>query len=319
MFWVFDRTVGVLALTAAMFTAAWIQRHNELTALMAAGISRVRVIVPVISAVGVVVVAAVLNRELVIPQLRDELAKRPQDLAGDAAKELKLQYDEPTGILVRGKAAFPGENRIEKPNLLLPWSQESYARQIVAREAHYKSAEGGRPAGYLLDGVTQPKELSRQPSLTIQDRRVLITPLDAPDWLQKDQCFFVTDVTPEQLISNAAVREFSSVVQLIQGLRAGGTGYAADTRVTVHARLLQPLLDMTLLLLGLPLVLGHGSRNVFVAMGLCGVTVTLFSGLTIGMRYLGANAHFISPVLAAWAPLLIFAPLAVEMAYTLKK
>src|SRR5512136_2424643 len=38
MFWVFDRTVGVLALTAAMFTATWIQRHNELTALMAAGI-----------------------------------------------------------------------------------------------------------------------------------------------------------------------------------------------------------------------------------------------------------------------------------------
>jgi len=31
----FDRTGGLLALVSAMFTVAWIQRHNEMTALMA--------------------------------------------------------------------------------------------------------------------------------------------------------------------------------------------------------------------------------------------------------------------------------------------
>ena len=36
----FDQTAGLLALVASMFTITWIQRHNELTALMAAGIAR---------------------------------------------------------------------------------------------------------------------------------------------------------------------------------------------------------------------------------------------------------------------------------------
>ena len=68
----FDRTAGLFALVAAMFTVSWIQRHNEMTALMAAGISRVRVVKPVIIAAVVVAVFAAANRELVIPRLRDE-------------------------------------------------------------------------------------------------------------------------------------------------------------------------------------------------------------------------------------------------------
>ena len=44
----FDRTAGLLTLVSAMFTVTWIQRHNEMTALMAAGISRIRVVKPVI-------------------------------------------------------------------------------------------------------------------------------------------------------------------------------------------------------------------------------------------------------------------------------
>ena len=57
----FDLTVGFVNLTAAMFTLTWIQRHNELVALMAAGVSRVRVVVPVVVAVVVVVVVVVVD------------------------------------------------------------------------------------------------------------------------------------------------------------------------------------------------------------------------------------------------------------------
>ena len=44
----FDRTSGILTLIAAMFTVTWIQRHQELTALEAAGLSKGRIIKPVI-------------------------------------------------------------------------------------------------------------------------------------------------------------------------------------------------------------------------------------------------------------------------------
>ena len=44
----FDRMSGVLTLIAVMFTVTWIQRHQEMTALLAAGISRRRVLRPVL-------------------------------------------------------------------------------------------------------------------------------------------------------------------------------------------------------------------------------------------------------------------------------
>ena len=46
----FDRFSSLLVLMSAMFTMAWIQRHHEMTALMSAGISRIRVVAPVLAA-----------------------------------------------------------------------------------------------------------------------------------------------------------------------------------------------------------------------------------------------------------------------------
>ena len=58
----FDRTSGVLTLIAVMFTITWIQRHNEMTALLAAGVSRTRVLRPVLIAAVCVSLAASANR-----------------------------------------------------------------------------------------------------------------------------------------------------------------------------------------------------------------------------------------------------------------
>ena len=55
----FDRISAVLAMVSAMFTITWIQRHNELTALMAAGVSRIRTATPVMAAAVVVTFVAV--------------------------------------------------------------------------------------------------------------------------------------------------------------------------------------------------------------------------------------------------------------------
>ena len=73
----FDRISALLVLMSAMFTMAWIQRHHEMTALMAAGISRIRVVAPVLAASVAIILLAVINREIVIPKLKDQLAMRP--------------------------------------------------------------------------------------------------------------------------------------------------------------------------------------------------------------------------------------------------
>jgi len=266
----------------------------------------------------VIVLVGVANRELVVPQLRNELTLKPKELAGNAPREVVPQYDERTSVHLRGRAAYADRQRIEKPVFRLPPTLDWYARQVAGREAFYKPPQAGRPGGYLVDGVEQPKDLHLQSSLVAGDRPVILTPRDAPDWLRPDQCFLVSDVTFEQLTNNQDWRELSSTAQLIRALRNRSPDFGGKLRVAIHARLIQPLLDMTLLFLGLPLVLAWGTRNVFFAMFLCGLLVLAFVAVVIGFQQLG-SISMMSPALAAWAPLMLFAPLAVEMAQSMKK
>lgn len=310
--WFFDKFAGLLTLIAAMFTVTWIQRHNEMTALMSAGVSRVRVVAPVIGAAVAIAILAAANRELVIPRFREQLTRRPKDLVGEVAQKLHSQNDNRTGILFRGEATFADRKRIEKPDFLLPASLSDYGRLLVAENAFYKPPEKDRPGGYLFDKVEKPKHLDTQPSLALDGEPVLITPRDAPDWLRPDQCFVVSDVRFEQLTNAEAWRQYSSTPDLIAGLHNPSLGYRAEARVAVHSRLVQPFLDVTLLFLGLPLVLRRGDRNVFIAIGIAAVVVAVFMLVVMASHYLG-SASSLSPAFAAWAPLMLFVPVAVGM------
>lgn len=314
----FDRTAALLALVAAMFTVTWIQRHNEMIALMAAGISRARVVVPVIVAAIVIALLAAANRELVLPRLAKELSRKPTDMLGDVAHPLHQQCDHHSGIWINGKQTFADRQRIEKPSFDLPQTLDQYGSQLTAENAFYRPPEGKHPGGYLLEGVTKPKGIATRASLSVDGEPILITPHDEPEWLEPDQCFVVSDLNFAQLTGGRAFRDFGSTAQLISGLRNRSLDLGADLRVAIHSRIVAPFLDITLLFLGLPLVVSRESRNVFAAVGLCGLVVTIFLLVAAASQQLGAN-YMLSPALAAWMPLLIFVPLAVWMAESIRE
>lgn len=303
----FDRTSGILTLIAAMFTVTWIQRHNELTALEAAGLSKGRIIKPVIIAVAMISLLAALNRELVIPRIRGNLSHNAQNLNGKNAQTLEFSYDNATNILLRGAETIAEEQCIVKPDFILPPELAVYSKRIAADRAYYRSAFGDKPAGYLFDQLEQPKNLDHQPSVEQDGKRVILTPRDTP-WLKSQQCFVVSGVSFEQLEGGSTWQRYSSLSELISGLRNPSLGFSEDVRVAIHSRLVQPLLDVTLLFLGLPLVLSCKNRNMFLAIGLSVILVVWFMGLTMACQYLGSNYYLVSPALAAWLPLMIFVP-----------
>ncbi len=313
----FDRTSGVLALVAAMFTVTWIQRHHEMTALMAAGIPRLRVMRPVIVAAILVSVVAAANRELVIPQIRQHLALDSKNLGGERESIMQSRFDSQTDVLIGGDKIVIDGRRIIGPNFVMPTGLDTYGQQLQAREAQYVEPTAGRPGGYLLSGVTGPELLLSQPSLKLGDALVVVTPPDA-DWLQPDQVFVVSGVSFEFLAAGATWRDFASTGELVRELRSPSTDLGADVRVAVHYRLLQPFLDTTLLMLGLPLVVSRDNRNPFIAIGLCLGVVTVFMIVMLGCRSLGGSG-WMQPTLAAWLPLIIFAPLAVLMSEPLRR
>ena len=314
----FDRTAALLSLVAAMFTITWIQRHNEMIALMAAGISRARVVVPVILAAIAIALLAAANRELILPRLANELSRKPTDMLGDVGRPLQQQCDYHSGILIGGKRTFSDRQRIEKPSFDLPRALDQYGSQLKAENAFYRPPDGERPGGYLLEGITQPKDFATQASLSLGGEPVLITSRDEPEWIKPDQCFVVSDLNFAQLTGGRGFREFGSTAQLIAGLRNRSLDLGADLRVAIHSRMVAPFLDITLLFLGLPLVVSRESRNVFAAIGLCGLVVTIFLLVAAASQQLGAN-YLLNPALAAWIPLLLFVPIAVWMAESIRE
>jgi lipopolysaccharide export system permease protein len=64
-----------------------------------------------------------------------------------------------------------------------------------------------------------------------------------------------------------------------------------------------------LLLLGLPFVMGNERRNVFLAVIICLIITCFFMVVTLACHWLGA-VSLVAPSVAAWLPLMLFAPLA---------
>lgn len=318
VFTFFGMTSGILTLIAAMFTVTWIQRHNEMTALMAAGISQGRIVRPIILAVATISLLAVINRELVIPHYMDALSRNAQDWMGTSAKTVHPKYDNRTDVLINGAATYADEMRIESPNFRLPRQFEEISSRIISgTNAYYRPASEDHPSGFLVDQVTEPESLEGVSSIDLNGLPLLLMPSDH-DWLEPHQCFLATDLTFEQLTASSQWRDHASTYALVSALRNRSLDFGADVRVEIHSRIVQPFLDMTLLFLGLPIVLRKENRNIFVAIGYCLLVVLLFYGVVLACKALG-NSYALRPAhLAALVPLIIFVPIATAMSTPLR-
>jgi lipopolysaccharide export system permease protein len=308
----FDLTSGVLALLSALFTLTLLRSRNEMTALLAAGIAKRRLALPVIVAATCVALLAASGRELVLPRYGKQLGQSPKDLFGQNAQNLSPRYDNKTDILLNGVSTVSRERKIVKPNFQLPDILDRYGRHLVAESAVYEPPREGRPGGYRFKDLQQPPGLTEKPSLIGKSGElVILCPSDTP-WLAKGECFVVSDVAFDLLAGLTSWRH-TSAIQLIQSLKNKSLDYGADVKVAVHARFARPFLDVTLLMLGLPLVLGRENRNIFLAVAMCLGVVTVFLLAVYGCQYLG-NAVYVSPHFAVWLPLIMFVPMAAAMA-----
>ncbi|MEY4567073.1 MAG: hypothetical protein RLY14_2043 [Planctomycetota bacterium] len=305
----FERLCGLLAMMSVLFVVAWLYRTNEFTALMAAGISKGRVVRPLLIGSLVVVAGAAICREFVIPKYQDILDRKPQDLSGELPRQLKPAYDRITGVLIGGRHLLPMKNEVVDVSLRMPPALWREGRQILASNAVYEKADGDRPGGYRLRAVSSPAKLSEKEDLILGDRPVLLTAKNHT-WLQPGECFLVTEVDFEHLRGGNSWKQYGSTYEMIQRLYRQNVHYSADVKVRIHSRIVQPILDFSLVLLGLPIVLTRPDRHLFWLAGACFGVVGIFMGVTIAIHALGETGSLIDPALAAWIPVIVFLPLA---------
>ncbi len=306
---IFDRTCGLLALLSTMFVIAWLYRNNEMTALLAAGISKARIIRPIMVMSIIAIVAAACSRELFIPTWASSLSKSPQDLqGGERMQSMRPTVDADMELLIAGRNLETNSRSIVNPVFKFNGPVSDVVDQIHGARAVFLEADGEHPQGFLVEGLTAKSMLQGKSSIRADGELRLMLPADTP-WLAADACFIPSHIEYDMLLGGAS-KQFASTADLIWKLNHQPDYYGADLKFLVHSRFLQPFLDLTQLMLGLPLILTTRNRNVVGLVVVCLGTFGLFYAVSAGFGSLASRGTLVTPAVAAWAPLIAFGPLA---------
>ncbi|MDR3109195.1 MAG: LptF/LptG family permease, partial [Planctomycetaceae bacterium] len=294
---------ALLVLVAAMITIATMMRNNELVPIQAAGITSARIIRPIVIAAIIMTLISTVAREIILPRYINKITDNPFDYVEDTGKIMSATIDQRTGIMFQGDKIFLETRQISEPSFVLATPLVDQPIHIDAKNAYYQAANADHPAGFLIDDIQNMNERLKGSSLTLIDEPIVITYNDAEEWLQPSQCFIVSDVPFMYLTASRNWETYASTWDLLKAVRNPSLDVGARLQSRVHARLLLPLLDMTLLFLGLPLIFVQGDRNVFRAVGMSSLLVVAFIVVKESCQFIGANSGM--PVLGAWLPVMI--------------
>jgi lipopolysaccharide export system permease protein len=310
----YDRLCGVISMMAAIFTVTWMQRNNELLAMLAAGLSTQRVIRPVLISAVVVCALSVVNQEAIMPRFADELQRVHAD-DGKGKVDVHGAYDS-NRIYIHGRDADRATSSIVGFNATLPVPVTGEIRELEGKKARYIPI--GHPSAPLTGGwltvnakLEPPFEEGYEPdesSVIVPVADLAGFPLPFGDKLPPggEAYFLRSDLDFQSITRRSEWYQFATSLDLVRGMSLpSNEAQKLDIAVFLHSRLLRPLLSMTLMFMSLPLVLGGFGRNMFVNLGLSLGTSALFYAVCFVGQYLGSNA-VLTPELAAWAPLVGF-------------
>ena len=318
---IYDQISGIITMMAAIFTVTWMQKNNELLAMLAAGISTRRVIRPVLISALIISSLAVINQELIMPRLGEEL-QRPPDDDGLQLKKVTPRQDS-NDIFIQGNEADRSRRSVTRFSATIPVRVAGELIEMRAMEARY-IPEGdpthAHKGGWLLWGADFPTEPSSK-SLEVLTKGVIREVEDPSSYPPpRDKLagkpgspvyFLKTDLTFTALTRTRQWYHFAPTIELIRALSdPSNVGERGEIEIFLHSRIIRPLLGFNLMLLSLPLVLGGAGRNMFVNLGMSLGTSGLFYTVTFISQYLGGHEVY-SPEMAAWAPLILFGTFAV--------
>ena len=315
----FDKTAGMTTLVAAIFSISLLQRRREMTAIEAAGITKARILRPVFMSAIVIIGLTIANRELVIPKVKGSLVRTAQRWSDQGQIEFTVQEDLESGIVLRGDHLFIDERRISEADIQVPISLSSDVPRIQAEGGIVERANEMHPAGIWLHSVNLPKDINSLRSIENEAGEIQIFMPNDQDWLTGGQCFVRCNFEVEQMAYGTKLANYQTTPAMMRELRKPRKWFGHNQQINVHTRILQPVLDLTLLMLGLPLVIGGIERNVFVSAGIVFWVVAAVQLTSLACYSLGASSVIRPAAMAAWIPVAIYLPLAVVAMRRLKR
>jgi lipopolysaccharide export system permease protein len=301
---IFDLLCEPIVLLAAMFTVAWMQRCNEQFPLLSAGVSTRRIVAPVLLCAALMLTLAVLNQEFLVPQVADRLTYEKDDPGGDKALSIQGQCYEPNGIHIGGDKANRKRQAVTDFECVIPKELAGDMLVIRAREALYVPGQGPRKGGWEL---TNARPLNLEP---IGGGAVPV--LERIDEVAGRYFLHTRSVDFDSLTRSPKWYRLASTWRIYDELQRPESGRQAGMAVLFHVRMTRPLLGLVLVVMGLGVILRDQNRNVIISAGMCLVLCAVFFATMYACQMLG-EYEVLPAALAAWAPVLLFGPLALVL------
>lgn len=301
LFVYFKELAGAISLFAGLATLARMRKQNEMTALLASGVSLYRVAAPIVAFGLAATGLLVINTEVMIPAVSHLLARDHDDADGKQAHEVMFLPDRNDALLSAGR--FDPVTR-NLSRLLVLYRDESGAilSTLEADLAVWEPPNDLHPDGRwrLERGRETTRIRNDDVGLGPREEKVLTFPK-----------FYESDLDPEaiQLRQAESWYQYLSLSDL-SALQASGAPNLASIIQTKHARRTKPIISVVMLLLGLPFFLKstpdlllNDAGKCLVVCGLCYVTTFIAQSVQSST----------ASALPAWIPIFIFGTLAVVL------
>jgi lipopolysaccharide export LptBFGC system permease protein LptF len=290
-----------------MFTLTNLNRRNEITPLKAAGISVYRTMLPIFLLAGGVTVFSFYLKEDVIPRFKEPI-RSALALARSGPLSPPPYYDKDTGFLIRVRE-YATTRRVGKGvEISKLHTNGRIELQMDADRIEWFPSLGGDPdegRWLLLDGSIQRWDESGNLIVNVAASR--FERLKEP--FRERQ--LDTSLKPIDLEASDIEISYLSWKDLRNQYQR--QPYHRHLAVKLHHHFALPLAHIILLFLGLPFVLGLSAKNGFLSLAASFCICALFYFVGTVCMNVANQSEFLSPILAAWLPVMLFGALGITM------
>jgi lipopolysaccharide export system permease protein len=286
----FQWTIPYAALFSTLLTLGMLSRHSEITAFKAGGISLYRITLPLIFIVLIISFFSFLGNDYLVPFTN----QKTRDLI-----EVKIKKDPPRSLLKNFKIWYRGDHHIFNIQLLDPSKkalkgftlykfddQFRCVQRIDAKEVRWVDEKWR-----FYDGTI--RDFDESGSLQATSFEEMDFPMKE-DWESLHKFAWDSDE-----MSYAELRTYIREIQ--------ASGYDATRYlVALHSKLSYPLLNVIMVLIGIPFALKSGrSGGVALSIGVS-VMIGFIYGVVFYVFISFGKSGVLPPVLACWIPTFLF-------------
>ena len=282
--WVTVQVLPVALLMATFLTLGQMSKFNELTAMVTAGLSTGRIVVPLFGVGLIAVLASFALNELVVP---DATKRREEILETEVRHRLASKPTEYSNLSVLGR-----DGRIYTAKLYLVPEKRlhdvtitEFKGDVLTRRIDARTGRWDGKQWVLEDGVERAFDKKGGESAQTFVTKTLTGTPERPEEFEKD---------PE----NPDEMAYGSLREYVRRLKHGGLR-AEKYAVQLHQKFAFPFINLIVVVMGAALAARLRNPNAALGFGISVSTAFFYVGLMRAGQALGQSGT-LPPVFAAW-------------------